>query len=73
MTEYRQVSIKKALVDKIEQFIKKHPEYGYKSIDDFLEDSVMGSIKKIRRILCLYTIVLVSFAFILTYLILFKA
>ncbi len=72
LTEEKQVKVKKEIVDKIEQFIRKHPEYGYRSISDFIEDSVNNGLKKIKRLFYIYTIVFSSVLCILTYLILFS-
>ena len=69
--EFIQVSISKALVDHIETILKKHPEYGYKNVSDFLEDTVTGSLKKIRRIIYIYGIALVSISALLGSIIIF--
>jgi hypothetical protein len=37
---YRGVSLQRELVDKIEEYIKTHPETGYKSLADFVTDAV---------------------------------
>lgn len=58
MSEYTQVRLRKAIVERIEKIIRKHPEYGYKNLGDFIDDAVVGSLKKIKHMLCLYTIVL---------------
>lgn len=46
--KYRRVSLKKELVDTIEKFIKKHPEFGYRSIAQFVEDAIRERAEKIR-------------------------
>lgn len=38
--KYRRVSLKKELVDVVEKFIRNNPEYGYRSIAEFVEDAV---------------------------------
>jgi len=38
--EYRKISLKKELCDEIEKFIRKHPEYGFRSIAEFVEDAI---------------------------------
>jgi len=38
--EYTGLSVKKELMDIIKQFIKDYPEYGYRSLTDFVEDAV---------------------------------
>jgi len=37
---YRGISLQRELVDKIEKYVKTHPETGYKSTADFVTDSV---------------------------------
>ena len=70
MVEKKTVEIKKETVERIEKLIKKHPEYGYKTISDFVEDAITGGFKKIRRILYFYTVIFVSLILFLAYLIL---
>lgn len=38
--EYTGLSVNKNLMDIIKQFIKDYPEYGYRSLTDFVEDAV---------------------------------
>jgi hypothetical protein len=38
--KYRGVSLQRELVDKIEEYIKTHPETGYKSLADFITDAL---------------------------------
>jgi hypothetical protein len=38
--KYRGISFPRELVDKIEEYIKTHPEMGYKSLADFVTDSI---------------------------------
>jgi hypothetical protein len=37
---YRGVSLQRELVDRIEEYVKTHPETGYKSMADFVTDAV---------------------------------
>ncbi|MDQ1279370.1 MAG: hypothetical protein QG670_632 [Thermoproteota archaeon] len=64
------VNLKKTLVERVERLMKRHPEYGYKDVSDFLEDAVASSLRRIRRILYIYLLVFVSISLILAYLIL---
>ena len=50
MVEYRKISIKKELADAIERFVKANPEYGYRSIAAFLEDSARRRMEEIGNI-----------------------
>jgi len=38
--KYRGITLQRELVDKIEEYIKMHPEMGYKSIADFITDVI---------------------------------
>jgi hypothetical protein len=38
--KYRGISFPRELVDKIEEYIKTHPEMGYKSLSDFFTDAL---------------------------------
>ena len=40
MVEYRKISLKKELCDEVEEFIREHPEFGYRSIAEFVEDAI---------------------------------
>jgi len=40
MDRYRGISLQRELVDEIEQYIKDHPEAGYKSLADFVTEAV---------------------------------
>jgi len=37
--KFRNLSLKKEFLDNIEKFIKKNPQYGYRSIAQFVEDA----------------------------------
>jgi hypothetical protein len=38
--KYRGMSFPRELVDKIEEYVKTHPDMGYKSLSDFFTDSI---------------------------------
>jgi len=38
--KYRGITLQRELVNKIEEYIKAHPEMGYKSLADFITDAV---------------------------------
>jgi hypothetical protein len=38
--KYRHVSLTRELVDRIEEYIKNHPERGYKSLADFVTEAI---------------------------------
>jgi len=40
MDKYRGVSLQRELINLIEEYIKAHPEMGYKSLADFVTDAV---------------------------------
>jgi hypothetical protein len=40
MDKYRGISLQRELVDTIENYVKTHPEMGYKSLADFVTDAV---------------------------------
>jgi hypothetical protein len=48
-TGFRGTSLKKDLVAAIEQFIKEHPEAGYKSISDFVQESTRLRIQELKK------------------------
>ena len=37
---FRRISLKKELVDEIENYVLTHPEHGYRSIAQFIEDAI---------------------------------
>ena len=45
---YRGISLQRALVDKIEEFINNHPERGYKSLADFVTDAVRKRCEELK-------------------------
>ena len=45
--KYRGVSLQKDLVGAIENYIKTHPEMGYKSLADFVTDSIREKCEKL--------------------------
>jgi hypothetical protein len=46
--KYRQVSLSRELVDRIEEYIKTHPERGYKSLADFVTDAVRKRCEELK-------------------------
>jgi len=48
-TGFRGTSLKADLVAAIEQFIKQHPEAGYKSVSDFVQESTRLRIQELRK------------------------
>lgn len=46
--KYRNISIKKEFADAIEQFVNTHPQYGYRSIAQFLEDSARDRLETLK-------------------------
>ena len=45
---YRGISLQRELVDKIEEYIKSHPEAGYKSLADFVTDALRKRCEELR-------------------------
>jgi hypothetical protein len=48
MDRYRGVTLQKELMDKIEEYIKTHPEMGYKSLADFVTDALRGKCRELQ-------------------------
>ncbi|MEM2107863.1 MAG: ribbon-helix-helix domain-containing protein [Candidatus Bathyarchaeia archaeon] len=48
MDKYRGVSLQRELVDLIEEYIRAHPEMGYKSLADFVTDAVREKCAELR-------------------------
>ena len=46
--KYRGISLQRELVDKIEEFIKDHPERGYKSLADFVTEAVRKRCEELK-------------------------
>lgn len=46
---WRSISLRKELVQLIEQIIKRRPELGYASISDFITDAVRRRVEEIRK------------------------
>jgi hypothetical protein len=46
---FRGISIKKEMIEDIEKFIKNHPERGYKSIAEFVAESVRCRIDELKK------------------------
>jgi len=47
---FRGVSLKKELVDDIERFLKEHPECGYKSVADLVQEAVRMRVQELKKI-----------------------
>jgi hypothetical protein len=45
---YRGVSLQRELVDKIEEYVKNHPETGYKSMADFITDALRKRCEELK-------------------------
>lgn len=48
MDRYRGVSLQRELVNRIEEYIKAHPEMGYKSLADFVTDAVREKCEQLK-------------------------
>ena len=48
MDKYRGVSLQRELVNLIEEYIKAHPEMGYKSLADFVTDAVREKCEELK-------------------------
>jgi len=48
MDKYRGVSLQRELVNLIEEYIKTHPEMGYKSLADFVTDAVREKCSELK-------------------------
>jgi hypothetical protein len=48
MDKYRGVSLQRELINLIEEYIKAHPEMGYKSLADFVTDAVREKCEELK-------------------------
>ena len=48
MDRYRGISLQRELVDTIEEYIKNHPEAGYKSLADFVTEAVRKRCEELK-------------------------
>ena len=48
MDKYRGVSLQRELINLIEEYIKAHPEMGYKSLADFITDAVREKCSELK-------------------------
>lgn len=48
-TGFRGTSLRADLVTDIEKFLEEHPEAGYKSISDFVQEAVRLRVQEIRK------------------------
>ena len=46
--KFRTISVKTELANKIEEFVKGHPEYGYRSISQFMEDAARKRLEQLE-------------------------
>lgn len=46
--KYRGITLQRELVNVIEEYIKAHPEMGYKSLADFVTDAIREKCEKLR-------------------------
>jgi len=46
--EYTGVSIKEEFAQSVENFVKEHPEFGYRSIAQFVEDAARRRLEELR-------------------------
>jgi hypothetical protein len=47
--EFKSISIKEEFAESIEAFVKEHPEFGYRSIAQFLEDASRRRLEDLKR------------------------
>jgi len=48
--KFRNISVKTELANKIEEFIEKCPEYGYRSISQFMEDAARQRLEQLKAL-----------------------
>lgn len=48
-TGFRGISIKKELIDDVENTVNKHPELGYKNIADFVQEATRIRIQEVKK------------------------
>ena len=48
--QFRRVAIRRGLIDSVEDFVEKHPQTGYKSVADFVQEAVRLRIQEIRKL-----------------------
>ena len=46
---FRGISLKKEIIEDIEKFLKEHPERGYKSIAEFVAESIRYRIDDLKK------------------------
>jgi hypothetical protein len=49
MPEYRNISIKTEFANNLEEFIKANPQFGYRSLAQFLEDSSRRRLEELQQ------------------------
>jgi hypothetical protein len=50
LEKYRSISMQRELVDKVEDYVKSHPETGYKSLADFITDAVRKRFEELKTL-----------------------
>ena len=53
-TGFRGTSLKSGLVADIERFIADHPEAGYKSVSDFVQEAVRVRMQEVKKLLPIF-------------------
>lgn len=49
MPEFKSISMKEEFAESIEAFVKEHPEFGYRSIAQFLEDASRRRLEELKK------------------------
>ena len=47
---YKNISVKNELAELIEEFVKNHPQFGYRSISQFMEDAARKRLEELRAL-----------------------
>ena len=47
--EFKSISMKEEFAESIEEFVKEHPEFGYRSIAQFLEDASRRRLEELKK------------------------
>ncbi len=46
--EFKSISVKEELAESIEKFVKQYPEFGYRSISQFMEDATRHHLQELK-------------------------
>ena len=46
---YRSISLPEDLINLVEKVIEEHPEYGYKSLSEFIKDAIKSKLVELER------------------------